>query len=570
MLRSTTRPAVLLTLAAGLACDPPAVGDAATTLQSMQAALLLFPETRLDTILDALESRTYRLAFRRRDPNDAGRAGGLDPAGSTLHLQLLGHAPGDMSSPPDPTAPLPRLCAELSTTVQQLGNLVAPTSLARALLSLAICKGIDRPLDVLLGAGGDLDAFLEREVAPAMKGTRGGTCNGYTVDAAALEFRATSVDLASTGPETRLSLQIVDPVLVVTEGTYQTRKSGDACKERPLTGARLAIRGKLDLTFRLTAAKVTERFPWPEACGKRLEPYLTMPAESATVPRDLVHDRLSLAIDTRATIDRFELDSQGLTVDWAVQYFLNHSKRIRCAIAGVPKEQCTRDTDAARKIDVGGYDAVITAWGAVLDNIRWETVGSNLAVRFDARTGLDPDGDKLFTGLDNCPSNANPDQQDTDYDGVGDACDPVAGDPKVYMTAITQQQLVFCGLGSLADTFDPRKVYPLLDRNLVDPKVLGARKFWQSQALDYGFDWSLIVVEDDPRSPPWGRDQALQVTKQYLSVLADRWKIPSLAQVPLRIGPTKRVEIDAAARLPPLTAYQRVILDLALSDRPIQ
>jgi hypothetical protein len=36
--------------------------------------------------------------------------------------------------------------------------------------------------------------------------------------------------------------------------------------------------------------------------------------------------------------------------------------------------------------------------------------------------GLDPDGDGLVDGCDNCPITANPDQADGDSDGVGDAC----------------------------------------------------------------------------------------------------------------------------------------------------
>src|SRR5262249_38095910 len=35
----------------------------------------------------------------------------------------------------------------------------------------------------------------------------------------------------------------------------------------------------------------------------------------------------------------------------------------------------------------------------------------------------DADGDGVPDDLDNCPMDANPDQRDTDHDGVGDACD---------------------------------------------------------------------------------------------------------------------------------------------------
>lgn len=560
--------ALAAALTGGAACDPPETSDPNALLGALKGALLLFPEPRLDGVLDGLEGRTYKLALRRRDPGDPDRPGGLDPLASTLHLQLLGHAPGDTSSAPDATAVVPRLCTEIANTLQQLGNVIAPTALGRALVALAICKGIDRPLDAVLGAGSDLDGFLEREVAPAMKGSRGGDCGGYTIEAANLEFKVTGVDLVPNGAETKLTMRIEDPVLAVTDGTYQVRKTGAAyCVDRSLVGARLAIKGRLDLGFRARAGDVTDRFPWPEACGKTLEPYMTPPAEAATVPRDLLHGRLTFEVDTRATIDKFELDSQGLTVDWAVKYFLNHTKRIRCAIAGVPKAECTRDTEAARTLAIGSYDALLPAWGAVLQNLRWSALGGQQVLAFDHRTGLDPDHDQKLTGLDNCPNLANPDQQDTDYDGVGDPCDPVAGDPKVYMTAILQQQVMYCGLGTLSDTLDPRKVYPQISRSLGDPMVQGIKKYWQMQAKDYGFDWSLVVIDEDPQRLFATRDQALEVTRFNLGVLADRWKIPSLRQLPLRVGPAKRVEIDPAAKLPPLTAYQRAVLELALPDR---
>ena len=40
----------------------------------------------------------------------------------------------------------------------------------------------------------------------------------------------------------------------------------------------------------------------------------------------------------------------------------------------------------------------------------------------------DPDGDNVRTRDDNCPDEANPDQADSDGDGVGDACDQDSGE----------------------------------------------------------------------------------------------------------------------------------------------
>jgi hypothetical protein len=41
----------------------------------------------------------------------------------------------------------------------------------------------------------------------------------------------------------------------------------------------------------------------------------------------------------------------------------------------------------------------------------------------------DDDGDGVLNGCDNCPSTANPGQEDRDYDGIGDACDSCPDSP---------------------------------------------------------------------------------------------------------------------------------------------
>ncbi len=61
------------------------------------------------------------------------------------------------------------------------------------------------------------------------------------------------------------------------------------------------------------------------------------------------------------------------------------------------------------------------AWG---ENIGWINFAPNsIPVNTSWRCALDADGDGLPDDVDNCPDNENPDQGDSDGDGIGDVCD---------------------------------------------------------------------------------------------------------------------------------------------------
>jgi hypothetical protein len=55
-------------------------------------------------------------------------------------------------------------------------------------------------------------------------------------------------------------------------------------------------------------------------------------------------------------------------------------------------------------------------------------------VSFDLGSGpIDVDGDGVPDATDNCPNVANPDQQDSNSDGVGDACTSPPGTRKLFV-----------------------------------------------------------------------------------------------------------------------------------------
>lgn len=64
---------------------------------------------------------------------------------------------------------------------------------------------------------------------------------------------------------------------------------------------------------------------------------------------------------------------------------------------------------------------------ALLWRISWENL-QGVRQSTDSRSASDDDADAVPDARDNCPGVTNPSQTDTDRDGLGDACDPVACD----------------------------------------------------------------------------------------------------------------------------------------------
>jgi len=70
------------------------------------------------------------------------------------------------------------------------------------------------------------------------------------------------------------------------------------------------------------------------------------------------------------------------------------------------------------------HNIVIDGHGVVLYSQAGFNQSAIIQVITEALETIDADNDGIYNGMDNCPDDYNPEQEDVDEDGVGDACDP--------------------------------------------------------------------------------------------------------------------------------------------------
>jgi hypothetical protein len=94
---------------------------------------------------------------------------------------------------------------------------------------------------------------------------------------------------------------------------------------------------------------------------------------------------------------------------------------------GLVTGNCYRVIPKLDGAKLGFRDAQVTTGTPATGVKRW-TPGSNLTFSFRLEGNLDADGDGVLNHVDNCPTTANQNQQDSNSNGVGDACEVADAD----------------------------------------------------------------------------------------------------------------------------------------------
>jgi hypothetical protein len=138
-------------------------------------------------------------------------------------------------------------------------------------------------------------------------------------------------------------------------------------------------------------------------------------------------------LKTRLKVDVRNLDCStfavGSTFKSLSLYLYTDQYKVNTNVTtlGLVTGNCYRVVPTLDGAQLGFRDAQVTSGTPPAGLKKW-TPGSNLTFSFRIEGNFDTDGDGVLNHVDNCPNDQNPDQADSDMDGVGNVCDVADSD----------------------------------------------------------------------------------------------------------------------------------------------
>jgi len=141
----------------------------------------------------------------------------------------------------------------------------------------------------------------------------------------------------------------------------------------------------------------------------------------------------------------WELSGSAVTLKEQVTSFASISAGSSVTFKG--KIYCFAGSAGAHGLLVRAYDARFTNPYTPYEDPLAEHV-MTFTIKGEGVTD-DKDGDGVPDNVDNCPDTFNPGQEDSDGDGIGDACEGVNGVPDVDITSTSWVTVALLGIGTI-------------------------------------------------------------------------------------------------------------------------